>query len=115
MNGIEADQNGAGENTGETVDVLSIEYFEPHVGKIFSFKGTRYAFPLHQIVADGRPAPEWLKRRPFTLIFRGPKEADVLPEGLYVCEIAGGPTVDMHVAPIFTPQPDCQEYQAVFN
>ena len=30
------------------------------------------------------------ERRPFTLIFRGPKEREVLPEGLYDCEIDGG-------------------------
>ncbi|WP_413989000.1 DUF6916 family protein [Labrys okinawensis] len=114
MNGIEADKGG-GESTGEAAGVLSVDYFEPHVGKIFSFRGTRYAFPLNKIVSDDRAFPDWIKRRPFMLIFRGPKEAEVLPEGLYVCEIAGGPAVTMHVAPIFTPQPDCQEYQAAFN
>lgn len=101
--------------TNETPEFLLLEHFEPHVGKIFRFKGTRYAFPLHHIHSPRWEKPDWVKRHPFTLIFRGPKERDVLPEDLYECEIEGGPTVTMHVAPIMTPQPDCQDYQAIFN
>jgi hypothetical protein len=100
----------------ELPEFLLLEHFEPHVGKIFHFKGTRYAFPLDHIHSprwDDRP--DWVKRHPFTLIFRGPKERDVLPEGLYECEIEGGTTVTMYVAPIMTPQPGCQDYQAIFN
>ncbi|WP_315837400.1 DUF6916 family protein [Bradyrhizobium prioriisuperbiae] len=99
-------------------EFLLVEHFEPFVGKIVRFKGTRYAFPLHSIHRPQGPnweKPDWVKRYPFTLIFRGPKERDVLPEGLYDCEIEGGPTVTIYVAPIMTPQPDCQDYQAVFN
>jgi hypothetical protein len=96
-------------------EVLQLAHFKPHVGRIFRFKGTRYAFPLDHIISDRKELPTWVKRRPFTLIFRGPKQQDVLPEGLYECEIDGGPTYTLHVAPIFTPQPDRQDYQAVFN
>jgi len=56
-----------------------------------------------------------MKRRPFILIFRGPKEHRYLPDGLYDCEIDGGPTYRMYVNPIHTPEPDRQEYQAVFS
>jgi hypothetical protein len=95
--------------------VLTAEDFEPHVGKTFRFKGTRHAFPLDRISRYDKPLPPGLKRRPFILIFRGPKERDVLPEGLYACDVEGGPSYSFYVMPIFTPQPDRQEYQAVFN
>ena len=54
-------------------------------------------------------------RKPFTLIFRGPKETDVMPEGLYECEFEGGPSYSLYVIPIFTPQPGRQDYQSAFN
>ncbi|MEA2833080.1 MAG: hypothetical protein QOG66_1282 [Methylobacteriaceae bacterium] len=96
-------------------ELLQIEDFKPHVGKLFRFKGTRFAFPLDRISSDRRRIPKGMKRKPFILIFRGPKESEYLPEGLYDCEIEGGPTYRIHVNPIFTPQPDRQEYQAVFS
>jgi hypothetical protein len=34
---------------------------------------------------------------------------------MYECEIEGGPTYRIYVNPVHTPQPDHQEYQAVFN
>lgn len=103
------------ETAAQTPECLLIDHFKPHVGKIFRFKGTRYAFPLEHIRSDDKELPDWVRRRPFTLIFRGPKEREVLPEGLYACEVEGGPVYSIYVAPIFTPQPDCQDYQAVFN
>lgn len=101
------------ENVG---DFLQLEDFEPHVGKVVCFKGTRFAFPLERILTNDRPVPEGVERRPFTLIFVGPKErGEHLPEGHYECEIEDGPTYQIYVNPIHTPQPDRQEYQAVFN
>jgi hypothetical protein len=96
-------------------EFLLIAHFKPHVGKIVRFKGTRYAFPLAEIVSDRKRLPGWVKRRPFTLIFHGPRERDVLPEGHYECEFEGGPTYGIYVSPIHTPWPDRQDYQAVFN
>jgi hypothetical protein len=94
---------------------LKIEDFKPHVGKTVRFKGTRYAFPLDRIISDRKRLPKWVTRRPFILIFVGPKEPDVLPEGLYDCEIDGGPAYQLYVNPIYTPDPGRQEYQSVFN
>jgi hypothetical protein len=96
-------------------ELIKIEHFEPHVGKICRFKGTPHALALDRISSNRRRLPKGVKRRPFTVIFRGPKEPAALPEGLYECEIEGGPTVSIYINPIFTPAPDCQEYQAVFN
>jgi hypothetical protein len=96
-------------------EFLTIDHFKPHVGKVVHFKGTRYAFPLERILSDRKRLPKWVKRRPFTLIFVGPKESAVLPEGLYECEIEGGPVYELYVNPIHTAAPDRQEYQAVFN
>ena len=96
-------------------EFLLIEHFEPHVGKIFRFEGTAYALPLLTIASDDRPVPEGLKRRPFTLIFRAPRQREWLAEGMYRCTIENGPTYSIYVAPIQTPHPDFQDYQAVFN
>jgi hypothetical protein len=96
-------------------ELLQIEYFKPHVGKLVRFKGTRFAFPLERIISDRKRLPKGVKRRPFVLIFAGPKEREYLPEGLYDCEIEGGPTYRIYVNPIHTPEPDRQEYQAVFS
>lgn len=95
--------------------LLQIEHFKPHVGKLVRFKGTRFAFPLEGIISDRKRLPKGVKRRPFVLIFAGPKEREYLSEGLYDCEIEGGPTYQIYVNPIHTPQPDRQEYQAVFS
>jgi hypothetical protein len=96
-------------------EILQIKHFKPHVGKTVRFLGTRYAFPLERIVSDRKRLPPGLARRPFLLIFRGPKEGEVMGEGLYQCEIEGGPTYSLYIMPVYTPQPDRQEYQAAFN
>ena len=97
-------------------EFLIIDHFKPHVGKIFRFKGTRYAMPLNRIHADrGKRAPKGAKRKPFIRIFRAPKEPEHMPEGYYECEVEDGPTYALYVMPIMTPQPDLQEYQSVFT
>jgi len=96
-------------------DLLQIGDFKPHVGKIFRFLGTRYAFPLDRIISNRQRLPKDIKRRPFILIFRGPKERDYMPGGIYDCEVEDGPTYRMYINPIHTPAPDQQEYQAAFN
>jgi hypothetical protein len=95
-------------------ELLQVEHFEPHVGKLVRFKGTRFAFPLEQIISEKQRFPG-SQRLAFSLIFRGPREREYLPEGLYACEIEGGPTYELYVAPIHTPEQDRQNYQAVFN
>jgi hypothetical protein len=94
---------------------LQIEHFKPHVGKLVHFKGTRFAFPLNRIESNRKRLPKGVKRRPFILIFRGPKEREYLPEGLYECEIDNGPIYPIYVTPVHTTEPDRQDYQAVFN
>jgi hypothetical protein len=101
--------------TGAPHEFLLIEHFEPHVGKVFRFEGTAYALPLQMIVSDDRPLPERVKRRPFTLIFRSPRQREWLAEGFYRCHIESGPIYAIYVAPIQTPHPEFQDYQAVFN
>jgi hypothetical protein len=96
-------------------DLLQIDDFKPYVGKIFHFKGTRYAFPLDRIISNRQRLPKGMKRRPFILIFRGPKEREYMPDGLYDCEVENGPTYQMYVNPIQTPDPALQEYQAAFS
>jgi hypothetical protein len=96
-------------------EILLIDDFDPYVGRLFHFEGTPYAFPLDHIVCK-RERPQFPGyRMPFTLIFRGPREQQVLPEGLYECKVEDGPSFSIYVAPIHTPAPDRQHYQAVFN
>ena len=96
-------------------EFLLIEHFQPHVGKVFRFEGTAYALPLLTIVSKDQPLPKGIKRRPFTLIFRAPRQREWLAEGLYRCTVEDGPTYSIYVAPIQTTEPDYQDYQAVFN
>ena len=96
-------------------ELLEASYFEPHVGQLVRFKGTDFAFPLVQVIKSEQSLPDYVKRQPFTLIFRGPKPGRVMPEGSYECEFEDGAVYSIHISPIHTPQPDRQEYQAVFN
>ena len=96
-------------------ELLQIADFKPHVGKIFRFKGTRYALPLDQIISNKRRVPKGIKRRPFTLIFRAPRTQDHLPEGFYESEVENGPTFTLYVIPVHTFEPEFQDYQVVFN
>jgi hypothetical protein len=100
---------------GRMENLLQIEDFKPHVGKLVRFRGTRFAFPLDRIISDRHRLPKGAKRRPFILIFRGIKEHEYMPDGIYECEIEDGPTHQMYVNPIQTPAPEWQEYQAVFT
>jgi hypothetical protein len=111
----ETEARQVGEGASQVADVLCVKHFEPHVGKIFRFMETRHALVLDRIVRESETPLRAGERGPFTLIFRGAKERDVLQEGLYDCEIDGGPSFGLYVAPIHTPAPDRQEYQAVFN
>ena len=95
-------------------EFLEIHHFEPLMGKIVRFKGTRFAMPLTEIIR-GRKFIANAKREPFILIFRAPKETEHMPENTYECEFEDGPTYTLHVAPCHTPEPEWQDYQAIFN
>lgn len=93
---------------------LTHEAFEPHLKKLFRFKGARPALRLEQVeVKDHAPLPG-LDYNAFSLIFSGPRDA-VLPEGLYTAEVEGGPSFEFYIMPIHTVARDRQDYQAVFN
>jgi hypothetical protein len=96
-------------------DLLQIEDFQPHVGKVFRFKGTRFAMPLDRIITTDNPPLRGAKRRPFILIFRAPKEREYMPDGIYECEVESGPTYQMYVNPVQTVEPEWQDYQAAFS
>jgi hypothetical protein len=96
-------------------EILQVEHFEALVGKIARFEGTAHAFPLERIICNDDKVQKGATRRQFTLIFRGPKDKNAMPEGLYECAFEGGPTYSLYVMPIFTPQPERQDYQSVFN
>jgi hypothetical protein len=95
---------------------LTPKHFLPHVGKAFCVKGGRHALTLAKV--DARRLEEWeaevAPRQPFNLIFRGPP-GDILAEGLYMIEVEGGPSFQLYVMPIHTPEPGRQDYQVPFN
>jgi hypothetical protein len=95
-------------------EFLEVHHFEPLVGKIVRFKGTRFAMPLTTIIR-GQKFLATAKRDPFILIFRAPKEREHMPEGTYECEFEDGPTYNIYVLPTHTPEPEWQDYQAIFN
>lgn len=97
------------------MDLLTINHFKPHAGKSVRFKGTPYVLALDRVEGPTGPTPAEYKRESFVVIFRGSSKTDVMPAGIYDCEIEGGPTYSLHVMPMHTPRADCQEYQSVFN
>jgi hypothetical protein len=91
--------------------------FTPHVGKVFHARNTSHALTLTRV--EQRQLAEWENRelglrQPFNLIFRGPP-GDVLAEGMYTMDVEGGPSFELYMIPIHTPQRDRQNYQSAFN
>lgn len=91
----------------------TIEDLAPFVGRVAHLAGPSLPLTIDRIEV-GQPAPPGL-RQPFMLVFRGRRSDPVAPEGLYVCEIEDGASLELYVMPIHTPEPAYQDYQAVFN
>jgi len=96
------------------VTVLQMEHFQPYVGKRVRFGGTPFVMPLHSIIAGPDPV-RTQARRSFILIFRTKITPHVIPEGQYDMHFEDGPMIRLHVMPIFTPEAEWQDYQAVFG
>jgi hypothetical protein len=92
-------------------EIMTPQHFMPHVEKAFRVKGGHHAFTLAQVEVSGEKGGP---RQSFNLIFSGPP-GDVLPEGLYMLEVADGPQFELYVMPIHTPDPGRQNYQSAFN
>jgi hypothetical protein len=99
---------------GIMAEFLEMDYFEPLVGTTVHFKGTPYSMPLQHIIKGQKAHPN-VKREPFILIFRAPRTPQYMPEGMHDCEFANGETQALYVTPVHTPEPEFQDYQAVFN
>jgi len=95
----------------DTFAALTADRFSPHVGKLFQLGDTELSLTLVEVDVVAAPAGE---RAPFTLIFRGPA-SPWAPEQLWSLKAPDGVTHEIHIAPIHTPAPDRQDYQAVFN
>jgi hypothetical protein len=93
---------------------LTPEHFMPHVDKEFRVVGGSHALTLTAVETPRFAGWEAAPRQPFTLLFRGPP-GDVLAEGLYTLEVEGGPSFELYVIPIHTPDRSRQDYQSVFN
>jgi hypothetical protein len=95
---------------------LTPDHFFPHIDKTFRVGGGSHALTLTKV--DARRMEEWeskiAPRQPFLLIFRGPP-GDVLAEGLYALHVEDGPSFELYVMPIHTPEPSRQDYQSSFN
>ena len=94
--------------------VLTVQDFVAHVGKVVTPKGQHRQLTL--VSADAAPARggDAMPRQPFTLILCGPPN-DVLPEGLYDVAVTDGPDFTLYIIPIHTVARDRQIYQVVFN
>ena len=95
----------------DVIAALTADQFSPHVGSLFQMGDTELSLTLVDVETHEAPAGE---RAPFTLLFRGPK-APWAPENLWSVKGPDGVVHDIYIAPIHTPSPDCQDYQAVFN
>jgi hypothetical protein len=95
-------------------DVLTAETFEPHVGKAFRPLGQTTALTLVSVKKEHLPGWDGAARPPFSLLLRGPRDA-VLPEGIYVFAIEGGPEIEFYAMPVHTSIGTHQDYQAVFT
>jgi hypothetical protein len=93
---------------------LTHEDFQPHVGREFRFGEQPQVLRLSRIDVGASPPLPGMDYKAFALVFTGPR-GDVLPEGFYAAEAAGGARFELYILPIHTPAPDRQEYQAVFN
>jgi hypothetical protein len=95
------------------IDQLTADDFAGYLGgKVWPGPGLEMV--LDRIDRPEFPGWERIARKPFSLIFRGPRQP-LLPEGLYPVEFADGPTLVLYVIPILTTARDHQEYQVVFN
>jgi hypothetical protein len=96
------------------IDQLTADDFSGYLdGKVWP-GGRGLEMVLDRIDRPEFPGWERVARKPFSLIFRGPRQP-VLPEGLYPVEFADRPTLVLYVIPILTPARNHQEYQVVFN
>jgi hypothetical protein len=95
----------------DVLATLTAEQFSPHVGELFQLGDTELSLTL--VTVDVQKANEG-ERAPFSLIFRGPK-TPWAPEALWALKATNGTVYEFHMAPIHTPHPDQQDYQAVFN
>lgn len=98
----------------EAIDRLTADDFACYLGRTVLPDGRAPEMVLDRI--DRREFPGWegVARKPFSLIFRGPRRP-ILPEGLYPIAIAEGPILALYIIPILTTAGDHQEYQVVFN
>lgn len=95
-------------------EFLEYHHFEPLVGTNVTFAGSPFTIPLIKVI-KGEKFVATAKRDPFILIFRSPKLEYYMTEGMRECAFENGPTYSMYVTPVFTPEPEWQDYQAVFN
>lgn len=105
---------------GGPPDLLEAEAFQPFVGSTMHADGYPITLTLARVDVEDR-SPASAPRKPFSLLFHGPKALDplgrdLLPEGLHRCSFGDGAvTHDIYVAPIHTPDGERQDYEAAFN
>ena len=82
----------------KAIDQLTADDFVSYLGRKVWPGGPGPEMVLDRI--DRREFPGWgqVARKPFSLIFRGPRRS-VLPEGLYPIAIADGPTLTLYIIP----------------
>ncbi|HEY1707111.1 MAG TPA: hypothetical protein VGG10_02520 [Rhizomicrobium sp.] len=94
--------------------ILTIQDFAPYAGRNVLLKDFDFTLKLSAVEGVEHAPPPGVARTPFLLIFSGPKNPLVRP-GMYMCVIADGPTYELYLSPIHTPDKDRQDYQSSFN
>lgn len=95
----------------DVIAALTADRFSPHVGGLFQLGDTELSLTLVEVEVLGPPVGG---RAPFSLLFQGPK-SPWAQESLWSIRGPDGTVHAIHIAPIHTPSPDRQDYQAVFN
>jgi hypothetical protein len=99
------------------LDALTHESFLPHVGTDFPARlgpDATLGLTLIEVEATGpAPAGGATRRRPFSLLFRGPR-APVLPQRIYRLEHAALGPLEIFIVPI-GPDAHGMRYEAIFT
>ena len=84
-------------------DEITHELFTPHVNTFFRIHGEGEPLEVELLEVELRDERYMIEgmRRPFTLIFRGPRDR-LVPEGNYKVESEAAGSFDLYVIPIIT-------------
>jgi hypothetical protein len=95
------------------LETLTIQHFTPLVGQDFQALAAEGNVPLTLLEATPVRASGAGRDEPFSLIFRGPRDA-MLQQGTYTLQHDALPGLEIFIVPVSATDQGIQ-YQAIFN